>query len=169
MLRDLNPAYVRFGSKSRLRAVLGLCPLYPQKRTLASLPPPALGERRHGTNGPGHDVPGNVASPGPSLAWRRVGALTGCAWRRALKTANQLVREIGSAVRPPQGVPIVLTEEPGAIPNWVAAAGIMENALTDKFSEKVAELRRTDPLVDWGNVKKGDSARRVVKFSSETT
>jgi hypothetical protein len=65
------------------------------------------------------------------------------------------------------GVAIVLTEEPGALPNWVAAAGIMEAALTDKFSEKVAELIETDPLVDWNEVDKGQSEfRRVVKFLS---
>jgi hypothetical protein len=65
------------------------------------------------------------------------------------------------------GVAIVLTEEPGALPNWVAAAGSMEAALTDKFSEKVAELIETDPLVDWNKVDKGQSEfRRVVKFLS---
>jgi hypothetical protein len=31
----------------------------------------------------------------------------------------------------------------------------MEAALTGKFSEKVAELRKTDPLVDWDGVDKG--------------
>lgn len=84
-----------------------------------------------------------------------------------LKTANALVRELGSAVQPPEGTAIVLTEEPGAQPNWVAAAGMMEAALTDKFSEKVAELRKTDPLVDWTGVDKGHAEfRRVVKFLS---
>jgi hypothetical protein len=63
----------------------------------------------------------------------------------ALKTANELVMEIGVAVQPPPGVAIVLTEEPGALPNWVAAAGSMEAALTDKFSEKVAEYRDGPP------------------------
>jgi hypothetical protein len=57
-----------------------------------------------------------------------------------LKTANELVMEIGVAVQPPRGVAFVLlrahrlrhplgellTEEPGALPNWVAAAGIMD-------------------------------------------
>jgi hypothetical protein len=81
-----------------------------------------------------------------------------------------LVREIGLAVQPPQDIPIVLTEDPGAMPNWVAAAGIMQAALTGKFSEKVAELRKTDPLVDWNGVDKGHSeVRRVVKFLSEET
>ena len=54
----------------------------------------------------------------------------------ALKTAKELVKEIGLAVQPPEGAAIVLTEHPGALPNWVAAAGIMEAALTDKFSGK---------------------------------
>jgi hypothetical protein len=41
----------------------------------------------------------------------------------------------------------------------------MEAALTDRFSEKVAELRKTDPLVNWSKVDKGQNeARRVVKF-----
>jgi len=85
-----------------------------------------------------------------------------------LKTAEELVNEIGLSVQPPRGVAIVVTEEPGAQPNWVAAAGPMENTLTDKFSEKVAELRKTDPLVDWGEVDKGENEfRRVVKFASE--
>ena len=38
-----------------------------------------------------------------------------------MKTAKELVREMGLAVQPPQGVAIVVTEEPGALPNWVAA------------------------------------------------
>jgi hypothetical protein len=85
-----------------------------------------------------------------------------------LKTAQELVNEIGLSVQPPRGIALVLTEEPGTQPNWVAAAGPMENALTNKFSEKVAELRKTDPLVDWGEVDQGENEfRRVVKFDSE--
>ena len=87
-----------------------------------------------------------------------------------LKTARALVRELGSAVQPPKGIAIVVTEEPGAQPNWVAAAGMMETALTNKFSEKVAELRKTDPLVDWAGVDKGRAEfRRVVKFLAAAT
>jgi len=88
---------------------------------------------------------------------------------RVVKTAKELVREIGMAVQPPEGVAIELTEDPGALPNWVAGAGIMEAALTDKFSEKVAKLRNTDPNADWSEVDKGpNEMRRIVKFSSET-
>jgi hypothetical protein len=70
------------------------------------------------------------------------------------------------AVQPPEDVAILLTEDPGALPNWVAAAGIMEAALTDQFSEKVAKLGKTYPNVDWSEVDKGQSEmRRVVKFT----
>jgi hypothetical protein len=51
-----------------------------------------------------------------------------------------LVREIGLALQPPQDIPIVLTEDPGAMPNWVAAAAIMQAARTGKFFR---ESRRT--------------------------
>jgi hypothetical protein len=82
----------------------------------------------------------------------------------ALKTANQLVREIGLAVQPPQGVAIVLTEHPRDEPNWVAAASAMEAALSERFFKKVAELRETDPLVDWDGVERGHpESHRVVK------
>jgi hypothetical protein len=85
-----------------------------------------------------------------------------------VKTARELVREIGLAVQPPRGVAIVLTERPGALPNWLAAAQIMEFAFTDKLSAKVAELRKTDPLVDWSEVyKRPSEAHRIVKFLSE--
>lgn len=85
-----------------------------------------------------------------------------------MKRATELVTEIGLAVRPPEGVPIVLTEEPGSRPNWVAAAGPMETALIYKFAHKVIELRKTNPLIDWRGVdnKGGTEVRRVVKFLS---
>jgi hypothetical protein len=74
------------------------------------------------------------------------------------------------AVEPREGVVIVLTEDPGALPNWVAGAAIMEAALTDKFSEKVAELRKTDPNVDWSDVDKGQSEmRRIVQIFVRNT
>jgi hypothetical protein len=88
---------------------------------------------------------------------------------RIVKTAKEIVREIGLAVQPPQGIAIVLTEQPGAVHNWVAAAGIMEHALTVKFSDKVPELMNTDPNVDWGEPEDQGPGepRRVVTFLSE--
>jgi hypothetical protein len=80
-----------------------------------------------------------------------------------------LVREIGLALQPPQDIPIVLTEDPGAMPNWVAAAAIMQAARTG-ISEKVAELRKTDPPRWLGRSGQGaQRGSRVVKFLSEET
>ena len=68
-------------------------------------------------------------------------------------------------MQPPQGVAIVLTEQPGVLPNWVAAAGIMGTSLTVKFSDEVAKLMKTNPNVDWGGP--GEfRPTRVVKFLS---
>jgi hypothetical protein len=53
-----------------------------------------------------------------------------------VKTAKELIREIGLAVQPPQGIAIVLTEQPGELPNWVAAA---------HGTEETAALRDCDP------------------------
>ena len=49
----------------------------------------------------------------PRMYWR-----AGCLIneRCFLKTANALVRELGSAVQPPKGIAIVLTEEPERSP-----------------------------------------------------
>jgi hypothetical protein len=42
--------------------------------------------------------------------------------------------------------------------------GLRLQTSTDKFSQKVAELRNTDPLVDWSGVKSRPEARRLVAF-----
>ena len=87
-----------------------------------------------------------------------------------MRTANELVNEIALDVRPPRGVAIVLTENPGSLPNWVAAAGTMDPMRADKFAVKVAELRNTDPIVDWGPTSESaGEVRRVAKFLSEAT
>jgi hypothetical protein len=113
--------------------------------------------------------PGRCASSGPS---RRVGASKQCA--PAESASETACYENGQRTRRRNGIGRtaaagcchVVTEEPGALPNWVAAAGIMEAALTKKFSKRVVELRKTDPLIDWSEVDKRQD-RRVVKFLSE--
>jgi hypothetical protein len=79
-----------------------------------------------------------------------------------MKTAHQLVDEIALEVRPPKGVAIELHERSGS-PNWVAGAPPMTVALADKFSAKIAVLRKSDPIIDWSAAPSG----RVAKFLSE--
>jgi hypothetical protein len=64
---------------------------------------------------------------------------------------------------------IVVTEDPGDLPIGLRLQGPGPGSSAYKFSEKVAELRKSDPLVDWGELKKGDTeVRRVVKFPSQS-
>src|SRR5262249_55428489 len=61
-----------------------------------------------------------------------------------------------SHVRPPRGCAIVLTEWKSrgpTEPNWVAATGNMEAQKLARYNEKIAELRKTDPQIDWSDVK----------------
>jgi len=59
-------------------------------------------------------------------------------------------------------VAIELHERSGS-PNWVAGAPPMAVALADKFSAKIAALRKSDPIIDWSAAPSG----RVAKFLSE--
>jgi hypothetical protein len=73
-------------------------------------------------------------------------------------------------VQPPKGCVIVLTERTltkAADPNWVATVGPMGSQYTKRYTEKVAELRKTDSRVDWADVKSPDGRRRVALWSSE--
>jgi hypothetical protein len=83
----------------------------------------------------------------------------------AMKTAEAMLKELLLHVRPPRGCAIVLTERESSGPknlNWVASAGITAPHLADLFAEKVAELRKTDPKIDWS-----DSPRRLARWLSE--
>ena len=75
-----------------------------------------------------------------------------------MKSAEAVLRELTLHVRPLAGCAIVLTEwtQGGpAGPNWVA--------------EKVAELRKAEPIIEWSDVKilVGDQ-RRIAHWLSET-
>jgi hypothetical protein len=87
-----------------------------------------------------------------------------------MKTPNQVVDAIALAVQPPRGVAIVLTERPDSVPNWVPAAGPMDAARTDKFTAKVAALRKSDPVIDWSDCEEMDGdRRRAAKWLSEVS
>jgi hypothetical protein len=52
-------------------------------------------------------------------------------------------------------------------PNWVAASGNMELQKLVRYSEKIAEWRRTHPQIDWSGVKMLAGQRRVALWLSE--
>jgi hypothetical protein len=89
---------------------------------------------------------------------------------KAMRAAEAILKELVLHVRPPRGCAIVLTEWKSSgptDPNWVAASGTMETQNLVRYSEKIAELRKTDPKIDWSDVKIITGARRVALWLSE--
>jgi hypothetical protein len=88
----------------------------------------------------------------------------------SMKTAQALVEELSRHVMPPLGLAIILSERPSNYsddPNWVAATGAMDQGRLDRFNQKVAELRKTDRLIDWSGVEGKPGQRRVALWGSE--
>ena len=59
-------------------------------------------------------------------------------------------------VQPPKGCPIVFTERPlnkSDDPNWIVTVGPMGAQYTKRYTEKVAQLRKSDLRVDWSEVR----------------
>jgi hypothetical protein len=87
-----------------------------------------------------------------------------------VKTAQALVEELTRHVMPPRGTAIVLKESTSDRPdnpNWIATSGIMDLAKQHLLTEKVAELRESDRLIDWSGVTGQISQRRVALWASE--
>jgi hypothetical protein len=87
-----------------------------------------------------------------------------------MKSARELLREIALHVKPPRGCAIVLTEWKSDVPpepNWRAAAGIMHAQMLIRYTEKIAELRKSDPKIDWSSEKIINGQRRIALWLSE--
>jgi len=87
-----------------------------------------------------------------------------------MKPAEAVLKELIQHVRPPRGCAVVLAERnsSGPIdPNWVWASGNMDLQKLERYSERVAELRKTDPIIDWSDVKTLVGPRRVALWLSE--
>jgi hypothetical protein len=86
-----------------------------------------------------------------------------------MKSAEAMLEELVSHVRPPRGCAIVLTEWKSSgptEPNWVDSTGNMEAQKLARYNEKIAELRKTDPQIDWSDVKIHRGSHRVVLWLS---
>jgi hypothetical protein len=86
-----------------------------------------------------------------------------------MRSAEAVLEELVLHVRPPRGCAIVLTEWKSSgptDPNWVAASGNMEMPKLVRYGEKIAELRKTDPQIDWSDVKILAGRRRVALWLS---
>jgi hypothetical protein len=87
-----------------------------------------------------------------------------------MKPAEGVLKELVLHVRPPRGRAIVLTEWNSSgptDPNWVAASSIMGAQKLVRYSDKIADLRKTDPKIDWSDVKVVVGQHRVALWLSE--
>jgi len=72
-----------------------------------------------------------------------------------MRSAQNLLEELVTHVQPPSGCAIVLTElrqDSPAARNWTAAAGMLDGDRTRRYQQKLSELLRSDPQIDWGDV-----------------
>jgi hypothetical protein len=89
-----------------------------------------------------------------------------------MKSAVELLDDLLRHTMPPSGCAISVTEsEPrdSADVNWTAAAGVMDQPSLDRYSRKLDELRKSDPIVDWSAVLPNPSGERksIAKWYSE--
>jgi hypothetical protein len=88
----------------------------------------------------------------------------------AMRSANAVLRELVLHVQPPRGCAIVLMEwaSSGPVdPNWVIATGNMAPPQMQRYTERVAELRKSDTEIDWSDVAMPVGHRRVALWVSE--
>jgi hypothetical protein len=87
-----------------------------------------------------------------------------------MKSARELLNEIVRYVQPPRGCAVVLAERKSDLPpepNWTAASGVMQEPALSCYMNKIAELRKSDPKVDWSKEKFIDGLRRIALWLSE--
>jgi hypothetical protein len=83
-----------------------------------------------------------------------------------MKTADELAKEISRYLVPPRGGAIEVTESPASgpyDPNWFASATAMDISRLERFGQLIAELRRSDRIIEWSGVA-GRPGRRKVKM-----
>ena len=84
-----------------------------------------------------------------------------------MKTAKELLAELVAQARPPKECPIKLKEWPAThvtLRNWIAIRGDLTGAERERYDKKLAQLRQTDPQVDWSDVNSREGSRRVILF-----
>ena len=90
--------------------------------------------------------------------------------RLLMRHARAVLEDLVFGVQPPRGCAIVLSERPfsrPSDPNWVATVGPMPSEYNRRYTAKVAELRKTDPRIDWSQVTSLDGPRRIALRHSE--
>ena len=68
-----------------------------------------------------------------------------------MRTANDLIDDLLHYTQPPRGCAVSVTDADGE-PNWIAGMARTETSTSVRFQQRVWELRRSDPCVDWSAV-----------------
>ena len=87
-----------------------------------------------------------------------------------LRSAESILRELILIVQPPRGCEIRVTERisSGAFaPNWGSTCGNLEPLKLALYDQKVADLRKAHPKIDWSDVKAVADSRSVARWLSE--
>jgi hypothetical protein len=89
---------------------------------------------------------------------------------QTLRTADSILKELVFHVQPPRGCAIRLTERIAVgffEPNWTSTADELEPLKLAIYDQKVAELRKTNPKIDWSDIKVESDARSIARWLSE--
>lgn len=87
-----------------------------------------------------------------------------------LRTADSVLWELVNLVQPPRGCEIRLTERIAVgvfEPNWTSTVGALEPLKLALYDQKVAELRKAHPKLDWSGVTVVAGSRSIARFLSE--
>jgi hypothetical protein len=85
-----------------------------------------------------------------------------------MKNADDLLDEVLLYVVPPAAVSMSLSERPNpGQTNWVLAMGNAPDRCYRAFTEKVSELRRSSPFVEWSAVSGRAGERRITRYLAE--
>ena len=90
--------------------------------------------------------------------------------RVILRSAESILKELMLHVQPPRGCVIRLTERisSGAFePNWGSTCDTLEPLKLALYDQKIADLRKTHPKIDWSEVKVVDGSRSIARWLTE--
>ena len=89
---------------------------------------------------------------------------------QTLRSAESILKEVIVHVQPPRGCEIRLTERlaDGAFgPNWSSTSGDLEPLKLALYDQNINDLRKTNPKIDWSDVKLVEGSRSLARWLAE--
>ena len=79
-----------------------------------------------------------------------------------MRKAREVLTELLKHAQPPRTCPMMLIESPWPESNWSPAVGLMPLVAHTRYLDRLLELERSDPFVDWDNEATVDNGQRCV-------